>query len=249
MKLESGILEFRWGGAKLALRPATMDLLVFKEVFVEDQYRLSDSPALETVVDLGGQIGMFACRVSQYAKRVVSVEAFPGNVALLQRNTERGGKPGVIHVVNKAVGRRSGETLALYSHPGNTGGHSVNSELVRQDVQSKAITGEAPQAVSVESVSLNDLFESEGITRCSLLKCDIEGGEYDVFEGASDETLLKVDRFVMELHELAGSDGAKARSVEDRLKSLGYTVDTTVPRKGKGDRPWNFMLYATRTQV
>ena len=48
--------------------------------------------------------------------------------------------------------------------------------------------------------SLEDVFEIYGIEKIDFLKCDIEGGEYDLFRSTPQEILDKIDRIAIETH-------------------------------------------------
>lgn len=48
--------------------------------------------------------------------------------------------------------------------------------------------------------SLADVFEIYQIDRIDFLKCDIEGGEYDLFKSTSEKILSKIDRIAIETH-------------------------------------------------
>jgi len=48
-----------------------------------------------------------------------------------------------------------------------------------------------------------DLYQ---IDRIDFLKCDIEGGEWDIFRNLSPDTLKKIDRIAMEAHGVPDFD-------------------------------------------
>jgi hypothetical protein len=78
-----GMLAFNFAGKRLHVRPNTIDPEVFREVFVNDSYRLNDAPVLDTVVELGGQVGLFTVRAAALARRVISLEPHPENRAVV----------------------------------------------------------------------------------------------------------------------------------------------------------------------
>jgi hypothetical protein len=49
-------------------------------------------------------------------------------------------------------------------------------------------------------MTLDDMMSLYKIDRIDFLKCDIEGGEYDLFNSLSKETLDKIDRIAIETH-------------------------------------------------
>ena len=58
-----GEIQLEFQGQRLLLRPGTTDFFVFREIYLKDEYGLKNLPAtLNTVVDLGGNIGLFHLR-------------------------------------------------------------------------------------------------------------------------------------------------------------------------------------------
>jgi 23S rRNA U2552 (ribose-2'-O)-methylase RlmE/FtsJ len=50
-------------------------------------------------------------------------------------------------------------------------------------------------------MTLDDVFDLYQLDRIDFLKCDIEGGEYDLFNSLSEDTLSKIDRIAIETHD------------------------------------------------
>ena len=50
-------------------------------------------------------------------------------------------------------------------------------------------------------MTLEEAMELFNIEKIDFLKCDIEGGEYDLFKNLSEETLSKIDRIAIETHD------------------------------------------------
>jgi FkbM family methyltransferase len=83
---------------------------------------------------------------------------------------------------------------------------------------------------TVRSLSFEDLLAKIGATRIDLLKLDIEGAEYDVLAGISDETLKNIGQIIVEFHHycVKGVTEADTRRVVDRITHLGfqtYSID------------------------
>ncbi|CCJ07833.1 FkbM family methyltransferase [Methylocystis sp. SC2] len=100
----------------------------------------------------------------------------------------------------------------------------------------------ASATLRADTITLREIMERHGLSRIGFLKCDIEGGEFDVFLGDPD-ALRQVDNIGMELHPKEGDADALVRT----LKDMGFTVVVTdqfansvAPAKGH-------YLYASRT--
>ena len=64
----------------------------------------------------------------------------------------------------------------------------------------------APQAAqsatpTVRVCSLADVLTITGREKVALLKCDIEGSEYDLINNASPEVLRRIQRYAIEYHD------------------------------------------------
>jgi FkbM family methyltransferase len=240
MQLDDGLVVFNYQGRPMALRPVYSDFVIFQEVFVEDVYGLDvlEKP-MGTVVDLGANVGLFAGRAAQNAERVVCVEPMAENLAVAEQLLDRAGVADRVALRRYAVTERSGETVRIYLSTHNAGGNSIR----RQHAAAWGVDGYE----DVPTISLDDLFEREGIERCSLLKCDVEGAEYQVFEAAGDETLRRIDRLVMEAH-LTGDDWDTkqlARLVA-RLEDTGFDVEHEPTTKSWGRAKEAVMVWAKR---
>ena len=206
----------------LWLRPFSMDLAIFREVW--DHERYTAGPIREvarrgTVVDIGAHIGvfsLFACRVIE-ANRIVSAEPDPLNFELLVENISANHVEGAT-LVKAAIAGDSGERR-MHTSPSNTGGHSFyarggSSRLVR-------------------TVSLSGLFRSSGISECSLLKMDCEGAEMEILENTTDELFMNVSAISLEYHLDAYPREQLERS-KTRLESLGFIMEIRPTSKALG---------------
>ena len=68
-------------------------------------------------------------------------------------------------------------------------------------------------------MTLGEIFEATHVDHCDLLKIDVEGAEYELFEAVSPETWARIERVVMETHEVAGRSQSELVEV---LKAQGF---------------------------
>jgi FkbM family methyltransferase len=117
-----------------------------------------------------------------------------------------------VTLVKKAVSEKTGE-ITIYSDPNNSLVGSVFPDH----------TNGLSESYTVPSTSLGDLLSENSVDRVSILKIDVEGSEYAIFEGVSDETLSKVDNIIMEFHDNFG--GRLRDSITNRLdKNFTYKI-------------------------
>ncbi len=203
-------LDFK-DGAVVRLRPAPMDRHTFHRIFARDEYRLNGIGALDTVIDIGAHIGLFAVRVAPLAKRVVSFEPVAANFETLEKNVAH--YPHVKPVCKAVSAKRGTATIYVSANPS---AHSMHpSEAERR-------TG----ATEVETLSLADVFTDYAIERCDLLKLDCEGAEYEILNAVPDALWPRIARIVMEFHAVeGGAPDWTGPGLAKRLESRGFGVE------------------------
>lgn len=151
-------------------------------------------------LDLGGHIGCFAWWARQHlgSEVVVSVEPDPRNIEVYERNFGRGS------VIQAAVTGAGGDApVRLYNAKKYSSCHSLEPYRGRSYV-------EVPQ---VKFAALCNWHPWD------MVKCDIEGGEYDL-----DWTLLPatVRAVCMELHYNRPAWIDKAKELDLALQHIGF---------------------------
>jgi FkbM family methyltransferase len=128
------------------------------------------------VLDLGANIGSFSLFAAKSADRVYAFEPEKSNYEQLLKNIDINGAKNIIPI-KKAVGGKSGSTL-LYKSARNTAICSTAVEF-----------SDTTEAVDV--VTLSDAMKLCAVDHIDLLKIDIEGSEYDLFENVASAELAR----------------------------------------------------------
>ncbi|QXJ34886.1 FkbM family methyltransferase [Saccharolobus shibatae] len=163
----------------------------------------------KVVVDIGASIGdspiYFALNG---AKKVIAFEPFPKIFTLARKNLEENHLQDKIVLVNAGCG-----------YDGKV--------RVRGDLQTDAGTQLIEYGIGVEIpvYSLNTITRMFDIEN-AVLKVDCEGCEYDLFRTATNETLAKFDRIIIEYHY-----GYK--ELVKRLKEANFKVKHSSPKRIK----------------
>jgi FkbM family methyltransferase len=167
-----------------------MDLWIVKETCLDRIYDEGESifPPNAVMVDIGAGLGDFSIHFAHRypSARVFAYEPFQESFILLEGNLALNRVTNV-SPCRQAVGARTG-ILNLQTTTGIAVQHSTASTA-----------GES--FLRVDAVSLDDVFRQQGIARCDLLKVDCEGGEYDIFLHATDDTIVRIQRVAMEYHD------------------------------------------------
>ena len=143
--------------------------------FVQEQYKyrnLVEAEPGDVVIDAGACYGDTALYFSEKTKGadIYSFEFLPENLAVFNKNVELNPRyKSNIHLVESPIGDVSGDKLyAVPSGPGT----SVSS--IRQ-----------PNAIELETVSIDDFVERNHIQKVDFIKMDIEGSEEAALRGAA----------------------------------------------------------------
>ena len=161
------------------------------------------------VLDLGLHKGQFSRFVSlEYGCSVVGLEANPSLYKVLEPLPRA-------QFMNLAISQTN--SSVLFNISANPEAGSVLEEMTLPfGVSSK---------VEVPGITLDTLFVKLSISRVDLLKVDIEGSEFDMLAGASEESLSKVAQITVEFHLKPGSASFtpdRVMLISRRLRKLGF---------------------------
>lgn len=157
--------------------------VTYDELVVNDSYRLKEARGLKTIIDIGGNLGMFAvyCRELFPDARIISVEACSDTFEILKHNTA----DSQVECLHAAIG--DGRTLYLHRCPVHSGGNQFF------DLKS--------ESECMPSKRLSTLFSEIGVESPYLLKIDIEGGESMLYRDSEvGKIMADCQHFAMEFH-------------------------------------------------
>lgn len=174
------------------------------------------------VVDIGGNVGLFAITAAARGAHVRAYEPHPETARFLRRNAGRWD----VDVVEKAVVGQPSGPLRLYV----SDSRHIRNTLLGMDPD----TGVAlADAVEVATVPLAEVLAEP----VDLLKVDCEGGEYDLFANGR-EALRNAARIIAEVHHRLGDPEQALADV----RAAGFAAE--LDRRDTG-YPYS-MLTATR---
>jgi len=191
--------------------PPANDLnFLFHEIWVDKVYtpRSYKIKQGDIIIDIGGNIGMFAIFAVTRARniKVYSFEPFPSNAMYFIKNT-RDTRLSGIKLQEKAVAGTLGKRFLGISD--SWGGHILSSQ--KKDIN---------QSIEVETITLNEILTEIG--RCNFLKIDCEGSEYEIFFSTAKDNLKKIQKIVGEYHDNAQGTGADLKVF---LENNSFRVD------------------------
>ncbi len=197
------------------------------EIFAEDSYRfdwflgpLARQPL--QVLDIGGQVGTFACRLAQVQPQasITTYEPSPTTADFLRRNVTRNGLADRVQVVQQALAASVG--TAQFDDNGAGSGENSLVGGARGSVGT----------ITVDTTTFDAAVAAVG-GPIQLVKMDCEGGEYDLVYASSPESWASVQRLVIEYHPVTGQSWDELRVGSSRRS--GSRCST---RRPKGASAW-----------
>jgi FkbM family methyltransferase len=183
---------------------------VLKEMFLERQYELEDIDA-KVILDLGSNVGASIAflRASHPDAQIIGFEPDPRTYNRLRCTVFplQG-----VQVYQWAVAGRSGR---VSFHPAQ---HSWESALAAADDDG---------TIEVDAITVPDLLSRLGIDRVDLLKVDVEGADWQMFD--QPETFDACQAIIGELH-LDAPDQTAERATR-ALADFDVKVDSRMDRR------------------
>jgi FkbM family methyltransferase len=194
----------------------------------------------DTVVDIGGNIGMFMLWAAPQVPqgRLVTVEPNPAAYACLKLNVERNGLSNVTAV--HAAASRDGGTTELFYHPGWEGiaycgevnppwfytdtrsarlARWVFKWLMRQPQPAQA----ALRVLTVPQMSLGRIMDEHKLDVVNYLKLDCEGSEFEIFRNVGRAHWARIERVAIEYHDYGSH--RNHRELVAILEDNGFEVE------------------------
>ena len=197
---------------RIKIRVRSTDLMALTNVWMINEYDIEDFEinVNDTVIDIGAHIGLFSLLVSQLCKtgKILSFEPVRENFDLLVSNLKLNHIENVLPF-NMAVSKNSGK-LNLF---------------LNDDQSAHSIFPKSSESISVESTSLQKIFEENKISSCKLLKLDCEGAEYEIIDSLPSEYLNKIQNIVMEYHS-ADTKPELVKNLIQKIKNAGFKIKT-----------------------
>ena len=171
---------------------------------IEASYHIPITCRGGTVIDCGSNAGGFPVVFNARFDRYICYEADPDNHGYSKKKIKQLAFPQfnlseICTFENKACYKNGGETVSIYRHNNEVSGDNSIYEGKDHPAENKI--------TEVKTVSIEDIKEKYFCDKClrpiELLKCDIEGAEYD-FLLNKDLSIFKF--MIVETHDRAGKE-------------------------------------------
>ena len=199
-------------GLKIKIRVKSTDLMALTNVWMINEYDIDSfeiNPS-DIIIDVGAHIGLFSLFVSQFCKtgKIFSFEPIRENFDLLVSNLDLNHIENVFPF-NVGISKNSGK-LNLF---------------LNNDQSAHSIFPKGSESITVESTSLQKIFDEKKISACKLLKLDCEGAEYDIIDSLPAEYLDKIQNMAIEYH-LADTKPELIKNLILKIKNAGFKIKT-----------------------
>jgi FkbM family methyltransferase len=158
-----------------------------------------------TVIQAGGNIGLFPATMANNFERVITVEPDALNYSALVLNTQ-----GILNIEHKqaAFGDKAGMAAVDRIQPDNIGAHQIKA-------------GNEVRVLTIDSLCVND---------CDFIQLDIEGYEHLALLGAEQTIKKTYPVITLELKGCGERYGYSNENTIDLLTGWGYQIVGRVNR-------------------
>ncbi|MBD2699502.1 FkbM family methyltransferase [Spirosoma sp. BT702] len=196
---------------------------LFKEIFMADVYEIDtlvrELPPSPVVLDIGANAGFFPIQLlSKIDKAIIyAYEPVPANVAAFEQTVSQNSRMAQsVHLFQKAVTGKPLDNLELFME--SAGKNQVVASVFSDFHENNT------EKITVPCTTLTDIIEENNLQKINLLKLDCEGSEYDIIYNTSSELVKRIDRMIVEVHDLDDKRNNIA-SFNQYVQSLGYVTD------------------------
>lgn len=238
MTIKKMIVKFNGQELNLNIRDEA-DRSVMREIYKLREYRIVEpviATATSPILDIGAHAGFFSlyCRVLNPLVKIFAVEPLQENLEMFAEHLKMNKITGVKVIEGALAGITEERKLVVTEDKHNnyldSGIRRNDSDKIRNDnADSPVIAHSFPVIPAqagirkvVQAYSYRDFCEKNKIKKISLLKMDIEGGEYEVFDAMKDEDFAKISAIILEYH----NDERNYQEIENKLRENGFGVQT-----------------------
>ncbi|MCX6780327.1 MAG: FkbM family methyltransferase, partial [Candidatus Magasanikbacteria bacterium] len=184
---------------------------VSAEIFKHREYRIAEESIKNSdiILDVGAHKGFFAayCTALNSKAEIFCIEPEKNNLIAL-KNNKKDNKLKNVTIIEAALSDKTGQADLVVT----ADSHNHYLDIIAEE-------GDSMQKTT--TFNFSDLLKEYKIKSVSLLKMDIEGGEYAVFNGLNTEDFSKIKNIVMEYHNFPDRNYKK---IEQQLRENGFGV-------------------------
>jgi FkbM family methyltransferase len=170
----------------LILRRNTPDYIVFRAIFLFNEFKLPVKIDPKFIIDAGAYTGLSSLYFSStYPNaKIFAIEPEDGNFEILKKHSEK-----LANIFAIKAGLWPKDAFLKI----------IDKKMEEWSFQIEEVSGS--ENYDIKAVTINTLLKKSGFDRIDILKLDIEGSEKDLFSRGYDDWLDKVNIIIIELHD------------------------------------------------
>lgn len=174
-------------------------------------FYISDLDSDSVILDLGGHLGQFSkILISQFDCVCYCIEALPSLYNQIPSDIPQ------LKKFNYAISDSNG-ILEFAITEGAEGNY------IKEIGNNNNKTQEIIDTLQVRSITLSEFLKQQNINRIDLLKIDIEGAEFEVFNSIDNFLLSSIKQITIEFHDFKFKDlKPQVENIKRRLEDLGF---------------------------
>ena len=169
-------------------------------------------PHFDVFIDIGANIGYYACLVGAKSKdkQLIMFEPFPQNIKILEKNLSMNG-----------LGNNKVHKIALGEKAGSTTLYGVDTMAT---ILANTYAETPSEQVTVKVETLDSFIPEIKPNSNVLLKMDVEGNEYFVLQGAKDflKNVRPIGLIIEVCKNWSGGENPHYEDTFNLLKGYGY---------------------------
>jgi FkbM family methyltransferase len=175
----------------VSIRNIWEDVLLFKQIFLEDSYKYEFLGRPQVIIDAGANIGLFAILTANRfpQAKIICIEPDKENFELLKQNTA---------LYNNIFC----ENCGLWSK-------NTNLKITNENGEKWSFVVNEDENGNIQAITVDFLMEKYDISEIDILKMDIETSEKKVFSENYENFMTKTKMLIVELHDRIENGCAK----------------------------------------
>lgn len=190
----------------------------YLEYFVNKKYdKWFKGKHFKNVVDVGANVGVFTKFIlyNNISDKIISIECSPTALNDLIYNFKNENR---VTIIPKAL-HYNNEPISFY----NSEEHSVISSVIPPEKLTQHMAGiKGESKITVDTITLKELIDQYGTI--DLLKIDIEGAEYNIFDNVDIKLFDNINNMFIECHYFEDNYKEKYLNLKYILTSAGYII-------------------------
>lgn len=169
----------------IVVRPYTSDIWVFKQIFVDEDFKGDFHKNPKAIIDAGANVGYTTVYFAKKypGAKIIAIEPEDSNFEMLCKNTENYDQ---VQLMHSAIWYKDCYIRIMNPEAGSWG-------FIIEEV-SKNTQG------AFEAITFDHIIKESGFKRVDILKIDIEGSEKEIFEN-NPSWISIIDVVCIELHD------------------------------------------------